>query len=479
MNWREAVYGLLLLYNHFILLYFLAINTQYLVLTLVGYWVTMRNRQEMQWRDLRRLMQSPLTPPISVLAPACNEEASIVANVRSLLRLHYPQFEVVVINDGSADGTLAVLIEAFALRPMPRPAGDALPCKPVRGVYESSSVPNLVVVDKDNGGKADALNAGLNVALHPLYCAVDADSILEEDALLRLVRPFLDHPGVTVAAGGHVRIANGCVVAAGRVVDVRLPRRALPLIQTVEYLRAFLFARTAWSAMNGLLIVSGAFGIFDRRAVVDAGGYASDTVGEDLELVLRLHHTLRDRGVPYRITFVADPVCWTEVPETLGTLRLQRNRWHRGLVDALWRHRAMVARPRFGVVGMLSMPCLVFFELLGPVVEVSGYLVVLLSSMLGWLDSGFALTFFAVAILYGVVLSVGAVLLEDAAFRRYPRLRHLLLLVLVGVIEHFGYRQLTAWWCVRAFRDFWHGDIRWGRMEHRGFGPSGVDQAPT
>ncbi|HYE90036.1 MAG TPA: glycosyltransferase family 2 protein, partial [Terriglobales bacterium] len=295
------------------------------------------------------------------------------------------------------------------------------------------------------------------------------DSILEEDALLRLVRPFLDRPGVTVAAGGHVRIANGCVVANGRIVDVRLPRRALPLIQTVEYLRSFLFARTGWSAVNGLLIIAGAFGLFERRAVVDAGGYAADAVGEDLELVLRLHHTLRRRGRPYRVTFVSDPVCWTQVPDTVRTLGLQRNRWQRGLIDALWRHRGMFGRPRFGVVGMLSMPCLVLFEVLAPVVEVSGYAVVLLAYGLGWLDGGFFLALFTVAILYGVALSVAAVLLEDVAFRRYPRVAHLLLLVVVGIVEHFGYRQLTAWWGVRAFWDAWRGDRRWGRMEHRGF----------
>jgi cellulose synthase/poly-beta-1,6-N-acetylglucosamine synthase-like glycosyltransferase len=434
----------------------------------------------MQWRDVRRLMRSPLTPPISVIAPAYNEAANIAESVRSLLMLNYPEFEVIVVNDGSTDRTLAVLVERFGLRPVPRSFEYAVPCRPIRAVYASPESPSLVVVDKDNGGKADALNAGLNLARHPLFCAIDADSVLEADALLRVVRPFVEEPGLTVACGGIVRIANGCEIRAGRVVGVRLPRRILPLVQVVEYLRSFLFGRMGWSALNGLLIISGAFGLFDRRAAVLAGGYAHDTVGEDMELVVRMHRRLREQGVPYRVAFVPDPVCWTEAPETLRVLRRQRNRWHRGLIDTVWRHRAMFGRPRFGIVGLLAMPAFVVFELLGPLVELSGYLIVPLCYWLGILDVRFMIVFLTLAVLYAILLSVSAVLLEDMAYRRYPRVRDLAVLALAGVAENLGYRQVTAWWRARAFWDYWRGDLRWGRMERRGIaGTTGAGRSAT
>jgi cellulose synthase/poly-beta-1,6-N-acetylglucosamine synthase-like glycosyltransferase len=424
----------------------------------------------MEWRDLRRLMQSPLTPPISIIAPAYNEEANVAEAVRSMLMLHYPQLEVVVVNDGSRDRTLEVLIERFALRPIARSFEYATPCRPIRAVYESAQHANLVVVDKENGGKADALNAGLNLAIYPLICAIDADSILEDEALLRVVRPFVDDPELTVATGGIVRIVNGSEVHAGRVVRVHLPRTLLPLLQVVEYLRAFLFGRMGWSAIGGLLIISGAFGLFRKRAVIEAGGYAVDTVGEDMELVMRLHRHLRAAARPYRVTFVPDPVCWTEAPETLTVLRRQRNRWHRGLIDALWRHRKMWGRARYGSVGVVATPCFLAFETLGPAVELLGYVVVPLSYLLGLLDTDFMVGFLVVAVLYSMLLSLTAVLLEDLAFRRYPRVRDLGYLALASVVENLGYRQATAWWRLRAFWDYWRGDLAWGRMERRGLG---------
>jgi cellulose synthase/poly-beta-1,6-N-acetylglucosamine synthase-like glycosyltransferase len=468
VSWQDLALAIALGYNHAILLFFFAINTQYLVLMLIGFRETRRAQQDMQWRDIRRLMRSPLTPPISVIAPAYNEEANIAQSVRSLLMLNYPEYEVIVVNDGSKDGTLSVLVERFGLREVPRSFEYAVPCHPIRAVYESAEYPSLVVVDKENGGKADALNAGLNLALYPLFCAIDADSVLEDDALLRVVRPFIEDPNLTVATGGIIRIANGCDIREGRIVGVRLPRRFLPLVQVVEYLRGFLFGRMGWSGVNGLLIISGAFGLFDKRAALLAGGYAHDTVGEDMELVVRMHRRLREAGQPYRISFVPDPVCWTEAPETVRVLRRQRNRWHRGLIDTLWRHRVMFGRPRFGVVGLVSMPTFVVFEMLGPLIELSGYVIVPFCYLLGILNLQYMLVFLAVSVLYGILLSVSAVLLEDMAFRRYPRARDLAHLVLIGVLENLGYRQATAWWRTRAFWDYWKGDLGWGRMERRG-----------
>jgi cellulose synthase/poly-beta-1,6-N-acetylglucosamine synthase-like glycosyltransferase len=461
----EAV---LLWYSGFILVYFFAINSYYLVLTVAGFWRTLRVFKEVHRPDQRRLLRSPLTPPVSVLAPAFNEQANVVENVRSLLMLDYPLFEVILINDGSKDSTLGRLVDAFDLRRSARSFEYTLSCKLVRGVYESPTYPNLVVVDKVNGGKADALNAGLNLSLYPLFCAIDTDSILESDALLRLVRPFVDAPTVTIAAGGVVRVANGCEIHGGRVHRVRLTRRLLPLLQIVEYLRAFLFGRMGWSSGNTLLVISGAFGLFDKRAAVLSGGYATDTVGEDMELVVRMHRRLREQGKEYRIAFVPDPICWTEVPESLRVLRRQRTRWQRGLIDTLVRHRAMIGRPRYGMVGMIALPGFLVFEMLSPLIELSGYLLLPVLWALDLLSPSLAATFFILAIAYMVLVSALAVLLEDIAFRRYPSVRDLGLLVLAAMLENFGYRQLTVWWRVRAFWEYLRGDLSWGAMERRG-----------
>jgi cellulose synthase/poly-beta-1,6-N-acetylglucosamine synthase-like glycosyltransferase len=469
MNWPQLE-TLLGWYTSFILVFFFAINSYYLVLTIAGFWRTLRVFREVRRPDQRRLLRSPLTPPVTVLAPAFNEEANVVENVRSLLMLDYPLFEVVLVNDGSKDRTLGRLVDAFDLRRSARSFEHALPCKPIRGIYESATYPNLVVVDKQNGGKADALNAGLNLSLYPIFCAIDADSILEPDALLRLVRPFVDAPGVTIAAGGVVRVANGCDIHGGRVHKVRLPRRPLPLMQTVEYLRAFLFGRMGWSTGNSLLVISGAFGLFEKRAAVQAGGYVTDSVGEDMELVVRMHRQRRERNQPYQIGFVPDPICWTEVPENLRVLRRQRTRWQRGLIDTLLRHRVMIGRPRYGTVGMIALPGFFVFEMLAPLVEMSGYLLLAVLWLTGLLSPSLAGTFFMLAIMYMVLISALAVLLEDMAFRRYPSVRDLGRLLIGAILENFGFRQLTVWWRVRAFWEYWRGDLSWGAMERKGVG---------
>jgi cellulose synthase/poly-beta-1,6-N-acetylglucosamine synthase-like glycosyltransferase len=463
-GWHEVLLG----YAEFMLLYFFAINSYYLILTIAGFWRTIRSLLEVQRADHRRLLRSPLTPPVSILAPAFNEEANVVENVRSLLMLDYPLFEVILVNDGSTDRTLEVLIDAFNLKRSARSFEYIVNCKPIREVYESPTHPNLVVVDKSNGGKADALNAGLNLSLYPLFCAIDTDSILESDALLRLVRPFIEAPGVTIAAGGVVRVANGCKVRAGRVREVRLVRRPLPLIQIVEYLRAFLFGRMGWSGSNSLLIISGAFGLFDKRAALVVGGYATDTVGEDMELVVRMHRHLHDKNQLYRVGFVPDAICWTEVPESLRVLRRQRTRWQRGLIDTLWRHRSMIGRPKYGVVGLISLPGFAVFEMLSPLIEFTSYLLLPILFFAGMIDSSYAFTLLMLSVLYGVLVSVLAVLLEDIAFRRFPRLRDLGVLLAATLLENIGYRQLTVWWRVQAFGEFWRGDLSWGVMERRG-----------
>jgi cellulose synthase/poly-beta-1,6-N-acetylglucosamine synthase-like glycosyltransferase len=469
MTWIDAVAWTVTAFNRFVLVYFLVLNTSYLLLFLLSLVAVFRFVRRTFFSDYRQILQSEMTWPISVLVPAHNEEKTLVDTVRSLLMVNYGEFEIVVINDGSTDGTLTRLVSAFGLTRVDRPYRQALETGAVRAIYGSSDRPNLVVVDKERGGKSDALNAGINLARYPLYCSIDADSVIEDNALLRVVKPFLEHPTETVAAGGIVRIVNGCEVRDGRVVRVELPDAYLPILQVLEYLRAFLSGRVGWSVLRSLLIVSGAFGLYRKAEVIEIGGYRRQSDTEDLDLLVRLHRHMRRKRRPYRVVFVPDPVCWTEAPTTLAVLRRQRARWHRGLVRTLWSHRGILFNPRYGTLGLLAFPHAFLFEMLGPFVEILGYVVVVAAWLLGLLSPEFFLLFLAVSILYGIFLSVAAVLLEELSFRRYPGWIDLCKLLVFGVVENLGYRQLLSLYKIQAF---WHVLLQrkgWGRMERQGF----------
>lgn len=452
-----------------ILVYFVVLHAIYLVMWALSLRTVITYVRGRRFRDLLALYQSRLTPPVSVIVPAFDEAANIVASVRSLTRLSYPEYEVIVVNDGSTDDTLERLVEAFDLSPVALPARRELRTRAVHAVYQAAGPVSLFVVDKANGGKADALNAGVNVSRYPLFCATDADSVLEDDALLKVVAPFLEHPDEMMAVGGIVRIANGSTIVDGRVARVGLPKEPLAMFQIVEYLRTFLTGRMGWSALRSLLIISGAFGLFRRSAVVAAGGYRTDTVGEDMELVVRIHRTLRERRIPYRMVFIPDPICWTEAPTTLAGLKRQRNRWQRGLIESLVAHSRMFLNARYGVIGLFAMPYFVLFEMLGPAIELSGYIMVAVAAAAGLVDAYFLLLFFAVAFLTGVFLSVASVLLEEMAFHRYRGLRALLRILGYGLLEPVCYRQLMAVWRTFGIVDYLRKRRDWGGQSRRGF----------
>lgn len=451
-----------------VLVYFLVVNSFYAV-QLVAAGLELRQfRRALGEERLRILLSSEIAPTISILAPAYNEEATVTQSVKALLTLAYPRLEVILVNDGSPDRTLAVLQNAFALTPVQTVYWRQIPTEPVRGLYRSAAHANLVVVDKENGGKADALNAALNVATGELVCAIDADTIIEPDALLRMVRPFLtgDH---LLASGGTIRVANGSAVRGGRVVSPRAPRTFLAGVQAVEYLRAFLFGRLGWNRLGGNLIISGAFGLFRRDAVIGSGGYLQDTVGEDMELVARIRRGARERGERDRIEFVPDPVAWTEVPDSLVILGRQRDRWHRGLADVLWRHRRAMFNPRYGTLGMLIMPYYLVVELFAPVVEALGLIVLAPALSFGVVDPDFALLIFLVAYGYGTLLTAATLVLEELSYRRYQGLLDRVLMIGWAVVESLGYRQLTVVWRVRGLWKFLRKRTDWGTMTRRGF----------
>jgi cellulose synthase/poly-beta-1,6-N-acetylglucosamine synthase-like glycosyltransferase len=460
----------------FVLGYFLLVNA-FLVLLLAMAAVDLRRQRLDVWQEGRwRLLGSDVAPVISILAPAHNEQATVTESVRSLLTLRYPSLEVVLVNDGSSDATLDTLRRDFDLVAVhAAPIRRRLKTQPIRGLYRSRRTPALVVVDKDNGGKADALNAGLVVATGELACAIDADTIVEPDALQRMIRPFLLDDGV-VGAGGTLRVVNGADVRAGRVVRERAPRRFLPGVQAVEYLRAFLAGRVGWNRLGGNLIISGAFGLFRREAMIEAGGYRDDTVGEDMELVVRMRRLARERGGPDQIVFVPDPVAWTEVPSRLRILGRQRDRWHRGLADVIERHRRVILNPRYGAMGLVVAPYFLFVELLAPVVELVGVLVAVVGLAVGVVDVPFALLFLLVAYGLGLVLTTLTLALEEWTFCGYGGLRDRLILLVFGALESIGYRQLTAFWRVRGLVRHWRGHGEWGAMEHEGFRTEAVER---
>ena len=465
---RQMLTQFVMAFDFAVLGYFLAINTLYLIFAVVAFFELRRHRRRWTPRDLDVVIRSPATPGISLIVPAYNEEATIQESLRALLSLNYPEYEVIVVNDGSNDDTVLHAVNTFELVQTVVGYEQPVATQPVRGVYRSLSHRGLMLIDKENGGKADAINAGLNAARHPLVCVIDADSLLEEHSLTRAVLPFLEDP-TTVAAGGIVRIANGCRVQDGRVAEVRLPSKTIACFQVTEYLRAFLAGRVAQSVMRALLIISGAFGMFRRDALLSIGGFRTDTVGEDMEVIVRLHRHYRERREPYRIVFRPDPVCWTEVPEQAAVLARQRNRWQRGTLQVLSRHRAMMLNPRYGVAGLMAMPYFLIFEALGPVIEVAGYLATGVAIAFGLLDWRFAQLLFLVAVCYGALISLAAVILEELSFRRYPRILDLFRLAMFGIVENFGYRQLTTWWRLRGTIDFIRGRAEWGAMRRRGF----------
>jgi cellulose synthase/poly-beta-1,6-N-acetylglucosamine synthase-like glycosyltransferase len=453
-----------------IVAYFLVVNGWYMLL-LVSSLLEMRRHMLLIADESRHLLlSSTLSPTISILAPAFNEEATIEGSLRALLALQYPNLELIVISDGSRDNTVQVLIDRFDLVPVKTIYEQRVKTKPVCSLYRSSTYPALVVVDKENGGKADALNVGLSFAKGELVCAMDADTLIEADGLQRMVRPFLYATDV-VATGGTIRVVNGSEVKFGRVIKTRVPTNALAGIQVVEYLRAFLFGRLGWNRLGGNIIISGAFGLFRRESVLSAGGYLHDTVGEDMELVLRLKRISYERGGPGRIAFVPDPVAWTEVPESLKVLGRQRDRWHRGLADVLWRHRRMAFNPRYGVTGVVVYPYYALVELLAPVFEAVGLISLAIGLFLGIVDWNFAALFYLTAYGLGTALTAFTLILEDISFHRYETFRDRVLLLSWALLENFGYRQITVYWRLRGLWKFLRGKKDWGAMERKGFKP--------
>ena len=449
--------------------YFVAYNGSQFAMAGVAGRLLWRYQRRRNPRNLALVARLAAPPFVSIVVPAHNEAFTIVDSLRALLALEYEAREIVVVNDGSKDDTLAILTQAFELLEAPVAFEQPLKSAPLRGAYRSLVEPALVVIDKVNGGsKADAVNAGINAASGRLVLVIDADTMLEPDALTRAAMPFLEHPD-TVAVGGYVAIANGCRIEHGRVTDVGMPRSWLARFQIVEYMRSFLLFRLACASRNGVALISGAFGLFLRDAVIEVGGYDGTAIGEDMDLTLRLQAYYRERKRPIRIAHVPLPVCWTQAPEDWPSLRAQRCRWRRGLLQALWRHRRMIGNPRYGIIGMGVLPYIAIFEGLGPLIELLGYVVTTLAYFLGLLNWQHYRVMLAASILFGAATTLLSVFLSDVSTRKYLRMRDLGLIVAFAMLENAGYRQLNSWWgCVGTVQAM-TGKGGWGPMTRKAF----------
>jgi cellulose synthase/poly-beta-1,6-N-acetylglucosamine synthase-like glycosyltransferase len=455
--------------NQTLFYYYLVCNLAYLAMLIIALKTSAAHQRQLQSVSLAWIRQSPLAPPITILAPAHNEEKSICVAVRNLLDLDYPELEVIVINDGSTDRTLEEVRREFGLRLVRSLYIPQVASAPVRGLYRSDSDKRLIVVDKEPGGsKADAVNAGLNAATSPYVCIVDTDSVLERDALLRIMVPLLNDPKRVVCVGGIVRVLNGAEVEGGRVRRIRLPRKSIEVIQVVEYLRAFLIGREAWARGNMLMIISGAFGMFRTDLVRAIGGYRASSIGEDFDLVARLHRHLLDKNEDYYIQFVPDPVCWTEVPSDLRSLGRQRARWQKGLLDVLWTNKDMLFRPRYGRIGSLALPYLWLFELLAPVIELGGIVTIVLAAWFGVLSRDLMIEFLLFGYAFATVISIGSVLQEELTYKRYNDWQDVARLVTYCFLEHFPYRQMHMIWRLQGLWQYLRGDMAWKELKRQG-----------
>ncbi|MDP9161105.1 MAG: glycosyltransferase family 2 protein [Acidobacteriota bacterium] len=455
--------------NHTLFFYYVISNGIYLLLLLIAIHKNIAHRHRLGSIRLEHYRESPFTPPISLLVPAHYEESFIVSSVRSLLGLNYPNLEVIVANDGSSDGTLHALSEAFGLRLSRVLYVPEIETAAVRGVYRSTLEPRLLVVDKESAGsKADAVNAALNMATSPYICIVDADSILETNSSLAIMAGVFSDPDRVVAIGGIVRVLNGSQISEAKLKHVALPKKPIEILQVIEYFRAFLIGREAWAGFNMLPIISGAFGIFRRDLVLKINGFRAHAIGEDFDLVVRMHRYLQEQKMDYHINFIPDPTCWTEVPADLRSLARQRARWHKGLFDTLWPNRDMLFNPRYGRVGCVILPYMWVFEFLAPIIECLGYFTIAAAAMLGALSTNFFLEFLLFGYAFATLISIGSVLLEEMTYRRYGDWKEVAKLLLYCLVEHFPYRQMTMIWRLQGIWQYIRGDLVWRTMKRVG-----------
>ncbi len=461
------------IFESFFLVYAITIISAYFILAFISVKELLRNYHAAKITNYDAILSSPFAPLITVIAPAYNESLTIVENIKALLGLYYPSFEIIIVNDGSKDNTLQKTIDAYDLEKVPYSIDYKIPCQEILGIYKSKrkAYSNLTVIDKRNGGKADALNSGINIAKGDYFISIDVDSIIDPHALNKLIKPFFEETDQKViAVGGVIQIANDCKIEDGQMVEVDVPHKFLPKCQVVEYNRSFLLGRMAWSRLDGLLLISGALGLFDKEVVIACGGYYTKTVGEDMELVVRMREYMANQKLKYKVIYISDPLCWTEAPSSLKILGRQRNRWTRGTIDTIFLHRKIFFNPKYGFMGMVSHPYWVFFEWLAPVIEVFGILYFIIIAILGEPNWPYFMVMICFVYFFAITFSIYAILFDHLVYHRYKKRKMIIKLILTAWIEPILYHPLVVYWGIRGNIDYFiRRKKTWGKMTRTGF----------
>ncbi|MFY7911002.1 MAG: glycosyltransferase family 2 protein [Emticicia sp.] len=460
------------LYLSLILIYAVFVMVSYLILAYLSIRELKDYLKRNSFVNYEVLLSSEYSPCLSLIAPAYNEGLTIEENVKCLLSLNYNNYEVIVVNDGSKDNSIEILINTYDLEISDINYSDSIPTKAIRAIYQSrnAAYKKLIVVDKENGGKADALNVGINIAQNPYVVCIDVDCVLDKDSLLKLAKPFLEADNKRViATGGVIRIANQCIIEDGRLVEVKVPKKILPRIQVLEYLRAFLLGRMAWESLDGLLIISGAFGAFDKEIAIKVGGYNTKTVGEDMELIVRMRRYMHEQDLPYTVSYIPDPLCWTEAPENFTIFKKQRSRWMRGTIETLWLHRKMFFNPKYKLLGLLSVPYWTFFEFLAPFIETVGLIVTAIFTLLGLLNWQYFILLLLFTYFFAVMFSILALLSEEKTFHKYPDIQDYIQLLVGALVEPIYFHPLAVISALKGYCDKIVGTKGWGEMTRTGF----------
>ena len=468
MGFLNAVRNFIIVFNYFCMAFTLLLNIIYITQLFVSLIRVHKNYNKTFADDFHSYVDSDNLLPISLIIPAFNEQENIVQNIKSLMTINYPMFEIIVVNDGSTDKTGELVVNAFHMHKIETSIRYQIPTEKIEAVYFSKKYPNLLYVQKKNGGKSDALNAGINISRYPLFTCLDADSRLEKDALLRLSMEFIKDSR-TVVAGGLVRIANGSKIVNGELKGFSMPKKIIERFQIVEYYRSFLMGRVFWSASNSLLIVSGAFGLFRKQTVIDVGGYKRNTIGEDMEIVVRIHRYMKKQRKKYRVKFNEFSICWTQGPMSMKDIRSQRRRWQIGLMDTLISHIGMTLNPRYGFVGLLSVPYNWIFELFGAVVEVIGYFLIPFTLIMGELNMFFFVIYFLLSVALGVILSEGSLVLEQYTHRAAMNAKQSISISVYAILENFGYRQMITVFRVEGIIKYRKLRKTWGKIKRKEF----------
>lgn len=429
--------------NIAILCYFILLSIGYIFLLITAFPDIIHKFNEMEWGDLDKLVNNKILPPISIIVPVYNMPDLVMEAIYSLINSRYPNIEILVVNDGSTDDTLQRLIKKFDLLPTMPVVHQKIKTAKVKTHYISKIHDNLVVIDKEHSGTGDTLNVGINASHSPIFASLDADTVIEPEAIGRMIFNMLYYPH-TIVVGGAVYILNGCKVKNGELVDVRISKNLVVALQSCEYLRSFLYGRAGWNLFGGALSYAGAFTLFEREIALDIGGYMLNNYAQDAEIIVHLHAYMRQHKYPYKIHFTPTAFAWTDVPDTLKRYWRQRNNWQDGLLRSFMPYLYMLFNPRYGVVGLFSYPFYLFFEVGGALVEFTAYLMVLLSWWIGILDVPTAILFILLAWGFATFLTMANLLINFLTFNRYRRLSYVVVIFILTTLESFGFRQYLA-----------------------------------